>query len=127
MAGWDDVREIVLALPETTESPGHRLQWRVRDKNLAWDRPLRRTDLEALGSAAPDGPILAVRVADEGVKHALVADDPSVYFTIPHFDGYAAILIRLEVISVEELQEVLVEAWLARAPKRLVQEYLRSS
>jgi hypothetical protein len=59
-----------------------------------------------------------------GVKEALLAGDTQVYFTTPHFDGYAAILVRLDRISVPELQELLVEAWLSRAPKRLAKQYL---
>jgi hypothetical protein len=122
MATWDDVRRIARDLPETVErSPG---EWRVRDKLVAWERGLRRADLEALGDAAPKGPILAARVPDVGAKEALLADDPDVYFTTPHFDGYPAVLVRLERIAVGELEELLVEAWLARAPKRVAREFL---
>jgi hypothetical protein len=124
MATWEDVRRIALALPETTEqSSRDTIQWRVKDKGFVWERPLRGTDLKALGDAAPDGPILAATVADVGVKEALIADDPDVYFTTPHFDGYAAILVRLDKIPVDELEELTTEAWLARAPKRLAAEY----
>jgi len=126
MATWDDVRRITADLPETVErSSGEgNLDWRVKDKSYAWERPLRRADLEALGEAAPDGPILAVRVPDVGVKDALIADDAGVYVTTPHFNGYPAILVRLDRIAVDELEELLVEGWLARAPKRLAAEYL---
>jgi hypothetical protein len=124
MATWDDVRRIVLALPGTAERARDRLDWRVKDKNLAWERPLRRADLDALGAAAPTGPILGVRLRDIGVRAALLADDPAVYFTTPHFEGYPAVLVRLEVISVADLEELLVEAWLARAPKRMVAKFL---
>jgi hypothetical protein len=95
----------------------------VADKLFVWDRPLRRSDIEALGPSAPDGPVLGARVADLGVKQALLADDPGVYFTTPHFDGYPAILVRLERIGDAELRELIVEAWLARAPKKLASEY----
>jgi hypothetical protein len=125
VASWDDVRRIALGLPETSERTGHgSMQWRVKDKLFVWERPLRRSDLDALGDAAPDGPIVATRVADVGVKEALVADEPGVYFTTPHFDGYAAILVRLDLVSVPELTELIVESWLLRAPKRLAKEYL---
>jgi hypothetical protein len=129
MATWDDVRRVAMALPETVErsSPSGVLQWRVKDKLLAWERPLRRADLEALGDAAPAGPILAARVPDLGVKEALLADDADVYFSTPHFDGYLAILVRLEEIPARDLAELLVEAWLDRAPKRLVACYLAAS
>jgi hypothetical protein len=96
----------------------------VKEKGFVWERPLRRGDLEALGDAAPDGPILGARVENEMAKEALVANDPDVFFTTPHFNGYPAILIQLDNISVEDLTEVIVEAWLATAPKRLVKEYL---
>jgi hypothetical protein len=129
MATWDDVRRVTMALPETVErsSPSGVLQWQVKDKLLAWERPLRRADLEVLGDAAPAGPILAARVPDLGVKEALLADDADVYFSTPHFDGYLAILVRLEEIPARDLEELLVEAWLDRAPKRLVACYLAAS
>jgi hypothetical protein len=78
----------------------------------------------ALGEDAPDGPILGARVEHLGAKEALLADDSGVYFTTPHFDGYPGILVRLERIAPDELEELIVEAWLCRAPKRLAKEYL---
>ena len=126
MATWDDVRRLAMALPETAEGtsrdglPG----WSVKGKSFAWERPLRRGDLQALGDAAPEGPVLAARVPDVGAKEALLADDAEVYFTTPHFDGYPAILVRLDRLALPELEELLVEAWLARAPKRLAADYL---
>ena len=125
MATWDDVRRIALALPETDErlSRGNR-QWRVKDKLFVWERPLRRSDLQALGDAAPKGPILGARVEHLGAKEALLANDRGVFFTTPHFDGYPAILVRLDRIGIGELSELIVDAWLARAPKRLAKEYL---
>lgn len=125
MATWDDVRRAALALPEASEREQRGdVQWRVKDKLFAWERPLRQSDLDALGLDAQQGPVLAIRVADEGVKRSLVAEDPAVFFTTPHFDGYAVILVRLEWIGRAELEELLVEAWLDRAPKRLAREYL---
>jgi hypothetical protein len=127
VATWDDVRRIALALPQTSEQSSHgHAQWRVRDKGFVWERPLRRSDIEALGDRAPDGPILGAHVDHVGMKDALIAEDPDVYFTTPHFDGYAAILVRLDRISVAQLDELIVDAWLTRAPKRLVNEYLAS-
>jgi hypothetical protein len=121
------VRRIALELPETHEESRRGLaSWRVRDKLFAWERPLRASDLRALGDAAPSGPILAARVEHPGAKEALLADDPDVYFTTPHFDGYKAVLVRLENISVGELEELIVEAWLAQAPKRLAKEYIET-
>jgi hypothetical protein len=124
MSSWDDVRRIALALPETSERSSRDLaQWRVRDKSFVWERPLRRSDLEALGDAAPEGPILGAWVEHLVAKEAMLAEAGGAYFTTPHFDGYAIVLVRLEEISVADLEEVVVEAWLARAPKRLAREY----
>lgn len=124
MATWNDVARIVATLPETVETPEGGRQWRVRKKLLAWQRPLRKKEIELWGPGAPTGEdILAARVPDVGAKEALVADDPSVYFTIPHFDGYPAVLVHLGQISAAELKELLVEAWLCQAPKRLAQQF----
>lgn len=128
MATWDDVASIVGELPLTNEPAPH--DWRVGKKLVAWERPLRKADreaLEALGIEAPAGDILGIRVADEGVKFALIADEPDVYFTTPHFDGYPAVLVRLAEIDELGLREVLTEAWLTQAPKRLVEEFLGES
>lgn len=125
MAGWDDVRQLALALPDTTERESRgNLQWCAGGKLFVWERPLLKTDLAALGAAAPDGPILGARTEDEGAKFALIADQPELYFTTPHFAGYPAVLVRLEAISDEELHELVVDAWLARAPKKLAREFL---
>ena len=125
MATWDDVRRIALGLPEAEERLSRDTrQWRVKDKLFVWERPLRRSDLEALGDAAPDGPILGVRTEHLVAKEAILQSDPGVFFTTPHFDGYPAVLVQLERIGVEDLREVIVEAWLARAPKRLADAFL---
>jgi hypothetical protein len=127
VASWDDVSRIALSLPEASEQPLRDLRsWRVRDKLFVWERPLRGSDLRALGEGAPAGPILGARVEHLVAKEALIADDPDVFFTIPHFDGYSAVLVALERISSEELEELIVEAWLARAPKRLAREYVKT-
>jgi hypothetical protein len=125
MATWQDVRRLALSLPETEERESRGLiQWRVRTKLFVWERPLRNSDLRALGPDAPDGPILGARVEHLIAKEALLADDPGVYLTTPHFDGYPAVLARLDAISDEQLQELVVEAWLCRAPKRLADQYI---
>src|SRR3954465_826710 len=106
-------------MPEASEVQSRDMrQWRVEDKLFVWERPLRRSDLEALGSDAPDGPILGARVEHLVAKDALLANDEDVFFTTPHFDGYPAILVQLEKISAEDLREVIVEAWLPPGPKR---------
>jgi hypothetical protein len=127
MATWEDVSRIALSLPETSEEVQRDLRgWRVKGKWFVWERPLRRSDLAALGDRAPKGPILGARVEHAVAKEALLADESGVFFTTPHFDGYPVILVRLEPIAVDELTEVIVEAWLARAPKRLAKAYLDS-
>lgn len=126
MATWDDVRELALALPEASEhvSRGH-AQWKVRAKGFVWERPLRRADLDSLGIAEQEGPVLGAKTEDEAVKLALIAEDPSVFFTTPHFDGYAAVLVHLDRISRRRLGELVAEAWAAAAPARLVAEHFR--
>ena len=128
MATWDDVACIVGELPLTAEPSPH--DWRVGKKLLVWERPLREPDraaLTAAGSEPPTGDILGVRVADEGVKFALIADEPDVYFTTPHFDGYSAVLVRLAEIPVAALRELITEAWLVQAPRQLVKEFRRDA
>ncbi|HXY66531.1 MAG TPA: MmcQ/YjbR family DNA-binding protein [Mycobacterium sp.] len=125
MATWDNVASIVGELQLTEERSPH--EWRVGKKLIAWERPLRKSDREALaalGIEPPEGDILGVRVADEGIKFALIADEPDVYFTTPHFDGYPAVLVKLVEIDELGLRELIIEAWLTQAPKRLVQEFL---
>jgi hypothetical protein len=125
MASWDDVRRLALALPETREETRRGLMfWIVKDKLFVWERPLRQSDFRALGDAAPEGPILGARVEHLVAKDALIADNPDVYFTTPHFDGYPAVLVLLEKIPLDELEELVVEAWLARAPKRVANAYV---
>jgi hypothetical protein len=124
MASVDDVRRIATALPEAVEESSRGLAfWRVRKKLFVWERPLRPSEIRALGDDAPDGPILGARVEHLVAKDALIADEPDVFFTTPHFKGYPAVLVLLERISMEELEEVIVEAWLARAPKRVAAAY----
>jgi hypothetical protein len=128
VATWDDVRRIALALPQTSERQSHgNPAWRVKDKLFVWDRPLRKSDLEALGEGAPTGPILGARVEHLIAKEALLADNPDVFFTTPHFDGYPAVLVQLDRINRDELNEVIVEAWLARAPQRLAEQYIEAN
>lgn len=121
MVTFDEVRRITLALPETSENGG---KLRVRDKALAWARPMRAGDPDDPQTGRPYENVLGVRVADEGVKQSLLATNPQMYFTIPHFDGYPAVLVRMDQADPAELAELIEEAWLLRAPKRLVKHYL---
>jgi hypothetical protein len=125
MAGWEDVRRLALALPQASERDRRGVrQWRVADKLFVWERPLRPKEAQELGAAAPDGPVLGARTEHLGAKEALLAEDPAVFFTTSHFDGYAAVLVRLERISPADLEEIVTEAWLARAPKRLIDAFM---
>jgi hypothetical protein len=123
---WEDVSRLAQALPETEAGATHggNRAWTVRKKMFVWERPLRKSDLKALGDGAPEGPILGAKVEHLIAKDALLADDPSVFFTTPHFDGYAAVLVRLPEIDLALLEEVIAEAWLTCAPKRLARNYL---
>jgi hypothetical protein len=125
MATVDDVRRIALALPQTAEGESYgNLAWRVAGNLFAWERPLRRADVAALGDRVPGGPVYAARTVDEGVKLALIADDPTVYFTTPHFDGYPTVLFELDLIGLDGLTELITDAWLSRAPRRLAADFL---
>ncbi|GGI46008.1 hypothetical protein GCM10010932_12440 [Agromyces flavus] len=124
MVEWDEVRELALAMPEATEAVSRGLpHWRVRDRGFVWERPLRKTDLAFLGLDDQPWPVLGARVEDEAVKLALAEMDPSVFFTTPHFDGFPAILVRLDTVSRRRLEEVVADAWLAVAPKRLADQW----
>ncbi|CAN5127208.1 MmcQ/YjbR family DNA-binding protein [soil metagenome] len=125
MASWGDVGRLALALPETAElQDSNGLKWEVRKRYFAWERPLRKRDIEALGDDVPSGPILGVRVADLNDKQGLIGSNPDVFFTIPHFAEYPAVLVLLDAIALDQLQEVLTDAWLCRAPKRLAAAFL---
>ena len=127
MAKWSDVKRLALRLPSTSETTTYGWPaFAVAGKVFAWDRPLGRKDLAALGDAAPTGPVLAIRTADLEMKEALLAWDRDVFFTIPHFDGYAAVLIQLNRVSRTALHEVLIDGWLACAPSKLAAQYLNN-
>ncbi|MFN2460183.1 MAG: MmcQ/YjbR family DNA-binding protein [Candidatus Velthaea sp.] len=127
MATWEHVRRYALALPEVCEQTSHgRPAWAVNGRTFAWERPLRASDMRALGDAAPDGPILGMRTADLEMKEAVLQSDPLVFFTIPHFDGYAAVLVQLRKIGARVLKRLLEDAWLARAPERAARAYLHA-
>ena len=127
MVDLDEVGRIVLALPEVTEGErhGHRT-WSVAGKGFAWERPFSKADIRRFGDETPpDGPIVAVRVADLAEKQAVLAANPRAFFTIPHFNGYAAVLIQLRKVTREALQEALTDGWLACAPPALAEQYAK--
>jgi hypothetical protein len=126
VADWDDVARLALAMPEVVESTSYgNVAWKVKDRGFVWERPLGKSDLAALGDdAPPDGPVLAAYVDGLDEKEAVLAANPGCCFTIAHFNGFPAVLILLDRIEVGLLQELITDAWLTRAPKKLVADYL---
>ena len=115
MATQEDVRRVALGLPATTEEPG--FTFRVAGKQFVW---LWRERVDPRKPKVPNPGVIVVRVADLGEKEALLASDPAVFFTTDHYDGYKAVLVRVEAIGPEELAEVVTDSWRVQAPAALL-------
>jgi hypothetical protein len=121
-----DVTRIASGLPEVTQGERHgNRTWSVVGKAFAGERPFSKADIRRFGEEpAPDGPILAVRVDDLVEKEAVLAGEPEAFFTIPHFDGYPAILIQLKKVSRSALREAIIDGWLSCAPPKLANDFV---
>jgi hypothetical protein len=123
----EEAAQLAMALPAVTEGTRYGTRtWNIAGKAFAWERPFSKADIKRFGDQTPpDGPILAIRVEDLGEKEAVLAANPKGFFTIPHFDGYPAVLVQLKTVAKRALREAIVDGWLACAPPDLADQYLK--
>ena len=123
MADQNDVRRIALALPDTSEAEGHfafSVLNKGKQKGFVWAWNER---VEPKKPRVPRPDVVAIRVADLLDKEALLASDDEKFFTEPHYNGFPAVLVRLPSIGVDELEELIVEAWRCQAPRALADSF----
>jgi hypothetical protein len=127
MATIDDVARMAVELPGVTEGERHgNVTWFVGGKGFARMRPFSKADIKRFGATTPpEGQILAVRTADLADKEAVLSAHSKACFTIPHFDGFAAVLIQLETVTKKALRDLVVDAWLVCAPPDQADNYVR--
>jgi len=121
MADQEDVRRIALALPDTSEGEDHfafSVRNKGKEKGFVWAWNER---VEPKNPRVPRADVVAVRVANQWDKEALLASDTEKFFTEPHYNGFPAVLVRLPLIEVDELEELIVDAWRCQAPRALVE------
>lgn len=129
MPTLDDVRRVLADLPGVTEIENGwgRLCWRTKAGQIAWVREAGQSDLDQLaelGQEWPGGTVIAVRVASLDERAALIEQEPAAFFTIPHFRSWPAVLVVLEAIDADRLEEVLLDGWILRVPKKVSREWL---
>ena len=118
MATQDDVRRIALALPATTEDDGS-FRFLVGGKGFVWAWLER---IEPKRARVPSTEAVGIRIAHDFEKESLIEMDPAAFFTEPHYDGFPAILVRLDAVDMAMLEKLIGDAWRIQAPKRLVKE-----
>jgi hypothetical protein len=125
MATLEDVARIALGLPEVTEEDrGGTRTWSVAGKSFTWERPYSKADLKRFGHETPPRePIIAVRVEDLVEKEAVLGAGTRGIFTIPHFDGYPAVLIEVRKVGVRALKDAIADGWLTCAPRGLAERH----
>lgn len=126
MVTMDEIASMIMELPEVVDGERHGARtWFVEGKAFAWERGFSKADVKRFGDETPpDGPILAIRVADLGEKEAILAEGHKGFFTIPHFDNYPGLLIQLKRATKRPLREAILDAWLACAPRKLADDYM---